>query len=163
MAYRLRAIHTNACQKWIPGKNNQNHMSFFDDVTMDLNGKLLNGLQPADCICKKLKLMLCRAIVTTYKKYIRYGIYMVRIESPFIRYEVGRVLWTSLDKREFLEYWRVEYEFRVLESFREWFHYRNRSLRYSIWRSSERSYRSEHEPYDMLKCFHNGYLYDRSK
>ena len=30
------------------------HLSFDDYVTMDRNGKLKNGIQPAACICKKL-------------------------------------------------------------------------------------------------------------
>ena len=64
-------------------------MSFFDDVTMDLNGKLLNGLQPADCICKKLKLMLCRAIVTTYKKYIYMVFIWCELNRPLFGMKLG--------------------------------------------------------------------------
>ena len=40
-------------------------MSFFDDVTMNYDGKLQNGLQPADCICKQLKVMVYFAIAVT--------------------------------------------------------------------------------------------------
>ena len=32
-----------------------NHIKFFDDVTMNHNGRLQNGIQPAACICKQLK------------------------------------------------------------------------------------------------------------
>ena len=31
------------------------HLSFEDYVTMDQNGKLKNGIQPAACICKQLQ------------------------------------------------------------------------------------------------------------
>ena len=37
----------------LPWKDN--HIKFFDDVTMNHNGRLQNGIQPAACICKQLK------------------------------------------------------------------------------------------------------------
>ena len=37
----------------LPWKDN--HIKFFDDVTMNHNGRLQNGIQPAACICKHLK------------------------------------------------------------------------------------------------------------
>ena len=44
----------NWCE--ILNKYKDNHISFYDDVTMNHNGKLQNGVQPATCICKKLKI-----------------------------------------------------------------------------------------------------------
>ena len=38
---------------WIPNKDY--HISFFDDVMMNQNGKLQNGIQPVSCICRRVK------------------------------------------------------------------------------------------------------------
>ena len=44
-------VHNVECQ---PILYQVDHLSFDDYVTMDHNGKLKNGIQPAACICKKL-------------------------------------------------------------------------------------------------------------
>ena len=58
MTHIIWVICVNPCLPW-----KDNHIKFFDDVTMNHNGRLQNGIQPAACICKHLKTSVYYIIV----------------------------------------------------------------------------------------------------